>query len=106
MNSFHTASDEEIKSGKITDVYFQRTYEILKALGNTSYVTMEVRTASLPRGYSFAVLAGVEEVSKLCEGLPVDIDVYPEGTFFFPWEPVMTLHGKYIDFGQLDCHNR
>ena len=26
---FHTAKDEDIKAGRITDVYFQRTLEIL-----------------------------------------------------------------------------
>ena len=99
---FHTASNEEIKSGNITDVYFQRTQEILKELGNTSRVTMEVRTTHLPKDYPFAVLAGIEEVSKLFEGVPVNVESYPEGTFFFAWEPVMTISGKYIDFGLLE----
>ena len=99
---FHTASDGEIKSGKIIDVYFQRTHDILKKLGNTSHVTMEVRTTNLPEYYSFAVLAGVEEMFKLFEGTRVDIDSYAEGTFFSAWEPVMTLSGTYLNVGPLE----
>ena len=33
MKLFHTASDEDIKKGKTTDVYFERTKKILKAKG-------------------------------------------------------------------------
>lgn len=96
---FHTASDDEIKSGAITDIYFQRTFEILKTLGNRSQVTMEVRTASLPKDYPFAVLAGVEEVATLFTDRPVDIASFAEGTFFTAGEPVVTISGQYVDFG-------
>ena len=39
---FHTASDAEIKSGEVYDVYFERTVQILKARGNRKRVKAEV----------------------------------------------------------------
>jgi len=95
---FHIAEKKEIKQGKVTDVYFQRTVEVLQALGIDSRVAAEVRAAELPEGYDFAVLAGVEEVAELFQGMPVDIEGLPEGTVFYPEEPVLTISGKYPDF--------
>ncbi len=36
--AFHTASEPEIKAGQVSDVYFQRTIQILKAKGITKRV--------------------------------------------------------------------
>ena len=36
--AFHTASEPEIKAGQVSDVYFQRTIQILKAKGITKVV--------------------------------------------------------------------
>ena len=33
MRLFHTATDQDIKTGRTTDVYFQRTKKILRAKG-------------------------------------------------------------------------
>jgi len=95
---FHIASPQEIKEGKVTDVYFVRAVEALRAKGIKKFVKAEVRTVSLPNGYSWAVLAGVEEALRLLEGLPVDVYCLPEGTVFKPYEPVLRIEGEYTEF--------
>jgi nicotinate phosphoribosyltransferase len=95
---FHVASEAEIKGGQVTDVYFARTVQVLKEKGITKRVAMEVVAHRLPDDYTWAVLAGVEEVAALFEGQPVDVDSLPEGTFFCPDEPVLVIEGQYDDF--------
>ena len=99
---FNTASDDEIRTGQTTDIYFRRTLDILQALGNKSHVTMEVRSASLPGEYTFGVVAGTDEIATLFAGKPVDIESFAEGTFFEAGEPVITVSGRYVDFGLLE----
>lgn len=95
---FHTADNGAIKKGEITDVYFRRTVEILRGLGKACWVTAEVQTVSLPDNYNFAVLAGIEELATLLEGLPVEVEAFAEGSFFYPYEPVVVIRGRYVDF--------
>ena len=97
---FHTATDAEIKAGKVTDVYFQRTMEILAARGVDREVAAEVRAKSLPRNWPWAVLAGVEEVARLFEGMRgVTVWTLEEGTLFSAYDPVMLVEGPYTAFG-------
>lgn len=99
---FFTASFDDIKKGKVTDVYFQRTLEILKAKGINKKVVMEVFAKSLPNDWPWAVLCGTEELSRLFEGIKVSISCLPEGTIFHAHEPVLTIEGKYTDFGHYE----
>jgi len=97
---FYIASESDILSGKITDVYFERTEQILRHLGLTNVkVRMEIHSYGLPEGYKWAVFTGLEEVLKLLEGKPIDIYAMPEGTLFKEIEPVMIIEGNYMDFG-------
>lgn len=109
MRLFHIASDEEIKEGKTTDVYFERTIEVLKAKGlDGTNVTAEATTGALPKGWSWGVLAGVEEAAHLLEGYEVDMDIMPEGTLFRAKDsrgfraPVMRISGRYGSFCRLE----
>ncbi len=70
---FHTASDADIKAGEVSDVYFQRTVEILQARGDRKRVKAEVYLKSLPEDWHWGVLAGIEEASALLDGVPVDV---------------------------------
>lgn len=99
MKSFYIAHEDDIKAGKTTDVYFIRTKKILEAKGIHKKVLADVSTTSLPKGWKWGVLAGVEEVAKLLEGLPVNVYSMPEGTIFHPYEPVMQIEGYYKEFG-------
>lgn len=99
---FYTASFEDVKKGRVTDCYFQRTLEILKAKGIEKRVAMEVFAKSLPNDWSWAVLSGVEELSRLFEAINVKIHCLPEGTIFHANEPVLLIEGNYTDFGHLE----
>jgi nicotinate phosphoribosyltransferase len=98
MSIFHTADPEDIRSGKVTDVYFSRTLEVLKAKGIDKRVRAEFFAKTLPDGYTWGVLAGIEEAARLMEGKKVNIRSMREGEVFMPWEPVMEIEGMYQDF--------
>ncbi|MDO8588679.1 MAG: nicotinate phosphoribosyltransferase [Armatimonadota bacterium] len=97
-----TASFDEIRAGRVTDVYFQRTWQILTAKDIHKRVTVEVKAVSLPDGYSWAVLAGVEEAVEALLGLPVDMRAMSEGTLFQAGEPIFSITGDYVEFGRLE----
>jgi nicotinate phosphoribosyltransferase len=99
---FHTAKPEDVRAGKVTDVYFDRTLRILKAKGMSASVRMEIFAKALPGGWDWAVLAGVEEVVELLSGLPVNVRSMPEGTVFYTYEPVLEVEGNYGDFGHYE----
>ena len=99
---FHTATDEDIRSGLVTDVYFMRTLEILRRKGVIKRVMAEVVLKSFPAGWGWGVLAGVEEVAALLRGLPVTVHAFPEGRIFGAMQPVLTIEGRYVDFAQYE----
>lgn len=109
MRRFQIATDEEIKSGRTTDVYFVRAKRVLEAKGKDRVrVVAEVTTGGLPGGVPWGVLCGVEEVARLFEGRPVDVYSMPEGSLFRASdargvrEPVMVVEGFYHDFCELE----
>jgi len=109
VSRFHIATEEEIKAGRTTDVYFVRTRKILKARGKDRVrVAAEVTTGRLPDGMEWGVLCGVEEVARLFEGVPVDVYSMPEGSVFYSTDvrgvrmPVMLIEGAYYDFCVLE----
>src|SRR6185369_2802857 len=100
---FHIASEPDIKAGQVSDVYFARTVEILKARGLAKRVKAEIRLKSFPQAdWSFGVLAGIEEAAGLLEGLPVDAWAMDEGTLFGPHQPVLVLEGTYVEWAQYE----
>lgn len=105
MRIFHHATDEEIKRGLTTDVYFSRTKKILEAKKlDRLNALAEVTSGKLPEGWPWGVLCGIEEVAHLFEGVPVDVYAMPEGSIFYPAdyrgvrEPVMFIDGPYGDY--------
>jgi len=105
LRKFHVATEEEIKNGVTTDVYFSRTREILEKEGLADLqVTAEITTSSLPKNWEWGILAGVEEAVHLLEDINVDVKSFPEGSLFHASdasgirEPVMVLEGRYFDF--------
>ena len=95
---FSIVPEDEILAGKTTDVYFLRTEEVLRQKGINPRVVAEVITT----GRGWAVLAGLEDVVHLMEGKNVDIYAMPEGTIFFPFEPVLQLEGRYLEFARYE----
>ena len=97
---FHTASDADIKAGEVSDVYFQRTVEILAARGDRKRVKAEIYLKSLPEDWHWGVLAGIEEVAGLLEGLPVNVLAMDEGLLFAPYQPILRIEGTYVEWAQ------
>ncbi|MCS7230369.1 MAG: nicotinate phosphoribosyltransferase [Candidatus Kryptonium sp.] len=95
---FNIVSPEDIKAGKVTDVYFERAINVLKAKGINRYVKVEFVVKKFPSNYQWGVFVGLDEVLTLLEGLPVTVKAMPEGTVFRTNEPVMTIEGMYLDF--------
>ncbi|MBM3709607.1 MAG: nicotinate phosphoribosyltransferase [Actinobacteria bacterium] len=110
---FFSSKDEDIKSGKTTDIYFERTEKILKKRGINPIVVVEIYLKGFPDNYTWGVLSGVEECVKLLEGIPsVNVNCMAEGMVFKLEEPVMVVEGRYLDFGRFEtallgflCHS-
>lgn len=110
MRQFYCATDEEIKSGETTDIYFIRTKQILEAknMGGLR-VVMEVTSGKLPDEWPWGILCGIEEEAHLFEGYPVDVYAMPEGSIVYTKDnkgvrvPVMFIEGSYRDFCTLEA---
>jgi nicotinate phosphoribosyltransferase len=98
----NVASLDDIRAGRVTDVYFERAIAVLENCGADRRVTMEVTCSSFPDGYDHAILAGLDEVAAVVEGLDAEIEALPEGTLFARGEPVMRLSGRYTHFGAME----
>ncbi len=105
MPFFHCATDEEIRQGKTTDIYFLRTKQVLEAKKMTKiHVYAEVTPGRLPRDWPWGILCGIEEEAHLFEGCPVDIYAMTEGSVFYHEdrkgirEPVLYIEGPYGEF--------
>jgi nicotinate phosphoribosyltransferase len=96
---FFLASEEEIRNGAVTDVYFLRAKQVLEARNLNKYVRVEVVAKGFPAGYDWAVFAGLIDVLQLLEGKSVSAEGLPEGTLFHAYQPVLSLEGRYLDFG-------
>jgi nicotinate phosphoribosyltransferase len=59
-DGFNVASPQEIRDGRVTDVYFERGKQILEAEGEDPPVVAEIRASSLPRGWPWGVVAGLD----------------------------------------------
>jgi nicotinate phosphoribosyltransferase len=109
MPMFHYATDEEIKKGETTDIYFVRTKQVLEAKRLAKiHAYAEVTPGVLPRGWRWGILCGIEEEARLFEGCPVDVYAMPEGSAFYHEdyrgirEPVMYIEGPYGEFCLLE----
>jgi nicotinate phosphoribosyltransferase len=100
--SFQTASNADIRRGLTTDVYFDRAVRILKKSRTSRRVKAEFSLKSLPMGYPWGVVTGIEECIALLEGKALDLKAVDEGTVIRSDEPVMTIEGDYADFAVLE----
>lgn len=94
--SFLILSEEEIKKGLPTDKYFTWTEKILREKGVNPNVVAEVTTSK------WGIFTGLNDVIELMQGKPIDLYSIPEGTLFFPHQPVMFIVGKYLDFARYE----
>ncbi len=96
------ATEKDILAGKVTDVYFERTRQVLQAEKLDAHVVAEFVVKKFPRGRSWGVFAGLEEATTLLENLPIKVWSVPEGTIFRPHEPIFIIEGNYLDFGRYE----
>ncbi len=95
----HIASLEDIKSGRVSDVYFERSRQVLTALKIDKRVTAEIVLKRFPSSYQWGVWAGVEECLEILQGLKIDVSAMAEGTIFDVNQPLMVIEGSYLEFG-------
>jgi len=105
MRQFHYASDEEIRSGGTTDIYFVRTKKIVEAKGlDRTAVVADITSGKLPHNWPWGILCGIEEEANLFKDVPVDVYAMPEGSVFYHEdyrgvrEPVIRIEGSYGEF--------
>ncbi|NYT07752.1 MAG: nicotinate phosphoribosyltransferase, partial [Methanomicrobiales archaeon] len=100
MGRFATVDDDTIRRGECTDIYFVRTEEVLRGSGKNPQVAMEVTAAALPD--EWAIVCGLDDVISLLEGLPLTVEAMPEGSVFYPGEPVLRIEGGYREFARYE----
>jgi nicotinate phosphoribosyltransferase len=93
--------DERIKDGWFSAVYFLKTREIVKKYCPDNIVTMQFFQKK------HAVLCGTDEVIALVKTFadnPDDLEIYSlkDGDKISPFETVLTITGRYQDFGYLE----
>ena len=92
--SLHSATHEEILSGKTTDVYFIRTMEILTHMGlQDKVVTAEI----FPR--RSGIMAGIQEAVGILGDKNIKIWAIEEGDSFGPMDTIVRIEGPYSEFG-------
>ncbi|MEN6513663.1 MAG: nicotinate phosphoribosyltransferase, partial [Methanoculleus sp.] len=96
MGRFEIVGEDAIRDGRCTDIYFRRVVDVMEKDGVNPEVTMEVTAAGLPDPWG--VFCGLDDVVRLLEGVPVDVDAMPEGSVFSKNEPVLRVSGRYRDF--------
>src|SRR2546428_452025 len=102
---FYLATEDEIRAGRTTDVYFVRTLDILKKAGRSrANVVAEATTGGLPNSWPWGIFCGLEEVVHLLQGKTVSVWALPEGSVF-PAKtargvpvPVLVLEGPYEEW--------
>src|SRR5262249_37529975 len=99
---FNVASPEEIRDGRVTDVYLLRGKEVLEQEGENPQVVAEIRANPLPANWTWGIFAGLGEAVHLLEDRGVEVQALAEGSVFYAEEPVLVLFGRYLDFGTLE----
>ena len=97
---FNSATDGEILKADVADSYFHKTMRILRARGledTPVHAELAYKTSDPDDWF---VVAGLDEVAYLLDGVDVEARAVPEGTICRPQEPILTLSGPYSAFGE------
>ena len=97
---FNSATDAEILKADVADSYFHRTMQILRARGLADTPVHAELAYKTSNPHEWFVVAGLDEVSYLLDGVEVDARAVPEGTICRPHEPILTLSGPYGAFAE------
>ncbi|HEX6710654.1 MAG TPA: nicotinate phosphoribosyltransferase [Rubrobacter sp.] len=100
VRRFNAATDQEILHADVADSYFHRTMQILRARGLDDvpvHAELAYKTSDPDEWF---VVAGLDEVAHLLDGVGVEARAVPEGTICRPHEPILTLTGPYGAFAE------
>jgi nicotinate phosphoribosyltransferase len=100
VRRFNAATDQEILNADVADSYFHRTMQILRARGLDDvpvHAELAYKTSDPDEWF---VVAGLDEVAHLLDGVDVEARAVPEGTICRPHEPILTLSGPYGAFAE------
>jgi nicotinate phosphoribosyltransferase len=97
---FNSATDAEILRADVADSYFHRTMHILRARGLEDTPVHAELAYKTSDPHKWFVVAGLDEVAYLLDGVDVDARAVPEGTICRPHEPILTLSGPYGAFAE------
>jgi nicotinate phosphoribosyltransferase len=97
---FNSATDADILNADVADSYFHRTMKVLRARGLEDTPVHAELTYKTSDPDEWFVVAGLDEVAYLLDGLDVDARAVPEGTICRPNEPILTLSGPYGAFAE------
>jgi len=99
----YVLSPEDVRKGVATDIYFVRCRDVLEKKGLCgTRVRYEIHCYGLPRGYRWAVFAGLEEALAILRGREVDVYAVPEGTLFKEYYPLMVIEGDVCEVIHLE----
>lgn len=95
--TFYSATHEEIRQARTTDIYFLRAQEVLRRGERAqTQVTAEIFPSR------DGVMAGHHELKALLHGRRLKVEVLPEGCAFEAKETIVRLSGLYQDLGPLE----
>jgi nicotinate phosphoribosyltransferase len=97
---FNSATDAEILNADVADSYFHRTMQILRARGLADTPVHAELAYKTSDPNEWFVVAGLDEVAYLLDGVDVDARAVPEGTICRPHEPILTVSGPYAAFAE------
>jgi len=97
---FNSATDREILNAEVADSYFHRTMKVLRARGLEDTPVHAELAYKTSNPEDWFVVAGLDEVAHLLEGVEVEARAVPEGTICRSQEPVLTLSGPYGAFAE------
>jgi nicotinate phosphoribosyltransferase len=97
---FNSATDAEILNADVADSYFHRTMQVLRARGLDDTPVHAELAYKTSNPEDWFVVAGLDEVAHLLEGVEVEARAVPEGTICRSQEPVLTLTGPYGAFAE------
>ncbi len=103
---FYSASDQDILTGKASDVYFERSIDAASKVKHEANVVAEF-TVSGPKD-QWVNFSGLAEVVAMLKGKKVDLYAIPEGTLVDTRDadgrpvPFMKIVGNYDDFGEFE----
>ena len=97
---FNSAADAEILNADVADSYFHRTMQILRARGLEDTQVHAELAYKTSKPDDWFVVAGLDEVAYLLDGVDVEARAVPEGTICRPHEPILTLSGPYGAFAE------